>query len=391
MFRTIPCVTTSQELQALTPRPHYCSLFTLKRKGALKTSNITHVLSVVTFPLDDALFHGYQHLAIDIDDDEDADIIQHFPASNAFIREGLEGGGGVLVHCAMGKSRSATVIIAYLLSTLSIETPTTALALLRQCRPMAEPNSGFWSQLELYHRMQCPQDVLGNPQYQRWCWEREKKRSLLEQVVPGSEHIIFEDEMPETSMSEGIGQEDEGKANQKEETEEYRCRHLKDRGFCAPIIDEAEAAAKKKREDLHREMDLIKEEYEEKLKKRKKAKESTKQEKDSEKSKAKDKEISKKEEDDDNNDDEKAEKEKNDKASQPARMHFHVSRLTVCRSKPSQTEARQQRAIKDLASSAYKKASIRRGLIEYEMRRLPRGTEIASKTHHYSQLCLRVT
>lgn len=124
----------------------------------------------------------------------------------------------------MGKSRSATVIIAYLLSTLSIETPTTALALLRQCRPMAEPNSGFWSQLELYHRMQCPQDVLGNPQYQRWCWEMEKKRSLLEQVVPGSEHIIFEDEMPETSMSEGIGQEDEGKANQKEETEEYRCR-----------------------------------------------------------------------------------------------------------------------------------------------------------------------
>ena len=74
------------------------SLFTLKRKEALKTANITHVLSVLSLPLDAALFEGYQQSIIDIDDDEDADIIQHFPASNAFIREGLHGGGGVLVH-----------------------------------------------------------------------------------------------------------------------------------------------------------------------------------------------------------------------------------------------------------------------------------------------------
>ncbi|KAL9582731.1 MAG: hypothetical protein Q9203_005368 [Teloschistes exilis] len=88
--------------------------------------------------------------------------------------------------------------------------------------------------------------------------------------------------------------------------------HLKDRGFCAPIVDESEAAAKKKQEDLDREIELIKKEYEEKLKKRKKAKDSKKKEKDSDKSKAKDKESSKKEDNDDN-DDEKTEKEKNDK------------------------------------------------------------------------------
>ncbi|KAL8802296.1 MAG: hypothetical protein Q9200_006630 [Gallowayella weberi] len=73
-------------------------IFTLKRKEALKEANITHILSVLTLPLDPTLFESYKHLAIDIDDDEDADIIQHFPASNAFIQEGLEGGGGVLVH-----------------------------------------------------------------------------------------------------------------------------------------------------------------------------------------------------------------------------------------------------------------------------------------------------
>ncbi|KAL8982587.1 MAG: hypothetical protein Q9177_005227 [Variospora cf. flavescens] len=73
-------------------------LFTLKRKEALKNANITHVLSVLTLPLDEALFKGYERLVIDIDDLEDEDIIQHFPASNAFIKAGLESRGGVLVH-----------------------------------------------------------------------------------------------------------------------------------------------------------------------------------------------------------------------------------------------------------------------------------------------------
>ncbi|KAL8867615.1 MAG: hypothetical protein Q9198_008453, partial [Flavoplaca austrocitrina] len=73
-------------------------LFTLKAKQALKEANITHVLSVLTLPLDGTLFENYKHLSIDIDDDEDADIIQHFPTTNAFLHEGLDGGGGVLVH-----------------------------------------------------------------------------------------------------------------------------------------------------------------------------------------------------------------------------------------------------------------------------------------------------
>ncbi|KAL8915778.1 MAG: hypothetical protein Q9172_006666, partial [Xanthocarpia lactea] len=85
------------EALALSPLTR-ASIFTLKRKEALKEANITHVLSILTLPLDTVLFEDYKHLAIDIDDDEDADIIQYFPATNAFIREGLDTGGGVLVH-----------------------------------------------------------------------------------------------------------------------------------------------------------------------------------------------------------------------------------------------------------------------------------------------------
>lgn len=41
---------------------------------------------------------------------------------------------------------------------------------------------------------------------------------------------------------------------------------MKDRGFCSPIIDEAGVAAKKKKEALDREIEMIKQEYEEKRK-----------------------------------------------------------------------------------------------------------------------------
>lgn len=53
----------------------------------------------------------------------------------------------------------------------------------------------------------------------------------------------------------------------------YVCQgHLKDRGFCSPVIDEAEVLAKKKKENMDREIEIVKKEYEEKLANKKKAK-----------------------------------------------------------------------------------------------------------------------
>lgn len=92
----------------------------------------------------------------------------------------------------MGKSRSATLIIAYLLS-LSRETSlASALSTVRLCRPMIEPNSGFVQQLELYHRMGCPADVTIKPMYQRWLYQREVEASLAEGRAP--DNILFGDE-----------------------------------------------------------------------------------------------------------------------------------------------------------------------------------------------------
>ena len=92
----------------------------------------------------------------------------------------------------MGKSRSATLVIAYLLSQDNSLTPSSALESLRTVRSIAEPNEGFWRQLELYHSMGCPVDVGGEPAYQRWLYQREVDLSVACGRAPDT--IRFEDE-----------------------------------------------------------------------------------------------------------------------------------------------------------------------------------------------------
>jgi hypothetical protein len=89
------------------------SLFTLRRKQALQDANITHVLSVLRLPLDQELFKGFKHMLVEVDDVEDENLLEHFKTTNAFIQEGLDSGGGVLVHWYV--SSFATLICCTLL------------------------------------------------------------------------------------------------------------------------------------------------------------------------------------------------------------------------------------------------------------------------------------
>ncbi|OJD25393.1 hypothetical protein ACJ73_03240 [Blastomyces percursus] len=79
--------------------------------------------------------------------------------------------------------------------------------------------------------------------------------------------------------------------------------HLKDRGFCSPIVDEEVVAAKKRKEEMDKEIEKVKQEYEEKMK-RKKQKSKDKKDGDDKKDKKKDEADA---------EDEKAEKEKDEK------------------------------------------------------------------------------
>ncbi|KAL4785742.1 protein-tyrosine phosphatase-like protein [Aspergillus varians] len=173
-------------------------LFSLKNKAALSKANITHVVSVIRLQPTDDTFVAYQHHQIGVDDIDDENLLEHFPSAIKFIQSGLDAGGSVLIHCAMGKSRSATVCIAYLLNRQrDALTPRSALAILRESRPLCEPNQGFMEQLNLYHQMKCPEDVTSHPLYSRWLYRREVQESLACGRAPEMQSVLFEDEQPQ--------------------------------------------------------------------------------------------------------------------------------------------------------------------------------------------------
>eukprot|EP01116_Phalansterium_solitarium_P010075 TRINITY_DN244_c0_g2_i1.p1 TRINITY_DN244_c0_g2~~TRINITY_DN244_c0_g2_i1.p1 ORF type:complete len:258 (+),score=38.98 TRINITY_DN244_c0_g2_i1:130-903(+) len=63
-----------------------------------------------------------------------------------FIDEAVQQGESVLVHCAMGKSRSGAVAVAYVMAKMGLSAPD-ALQLVRSRRLTIEPNPGFMYQL----------------------------------------------------------------------------------------------------------------------------------------------------------------------------------------------------------------------------------------------------
>lgn len=93
----------------------------------------------------------------------------------------------------MGKSRSATCVIAYLMQKQNI-TASDALSYVRLARPITEPNEGFMKQLELYGEMTMPDNVQDTPAYQRWMYRREIELSRACGQAPEAERIRFEDE-----------------------------------------------------------------------------------------------------------------------------------------------------------------------------------------------------
>ncbi|XP_050357190.1 dual specificity protein phosphatase MPK-4-like [Nymphalis io] len=132
-------------------------------RNVLQHLKITHVLTVETRRLPKSTFidSNISTLFIRAYDTPTTNLMPYFPMANAFIEEGLQK-GNVLVHCHFGVSRSATIVIAFIMAKYKL-TFERAYAFVRQRRRFINPNPGFVNQLKQYHRMNY--DVRG---YQRF-------------------------------------------------------------------------------------------------------------------------------------------------------------------------------------------------------------------------------
>lgn len=149
-------------------------LYALYQTDLIKAAGITHVLSVIDYePLHQEKFQHLKHYHVQAEDDPNEDLLQHFKATNQYINDGLKH-GGVFIHCAMGKSRSATMAVAYLMWKYG-KTWEEALEQLCEGRPVCDPNIGFKEQLGIYQRMlDAPNETAADAIYQAWLRERFK-------------------------------------------------------------------------------------------------------------------------------------------------------------------------------------------------------------------------
>ena len=117
----------------------------------MRKAGVTHIINTsgtpATYP------NTFTYLSISIRDKDYSNLLSCIPACNIFIEAGLESGGSVLVHCTGGRSRSAAIITAYLMSSKRILFEE-AFASVKTARSLASCNAGFESQLRAYGEME---------------------------------------------------------------------------------------------------------------------------------------------------------------------------------------------------------------------------------------------
>ena len=80
----------------------------------LKGLEITHIISVI--PTSNPAFADkFTYLHINAYDDDSQNMTIYFDNTNNFIKNCLNNGGKVLIHCMVGRSRSITIFMAYLI------------------------------------------------------------------------------------------------------------------------------------------------------------------------------------------------------------------------------------------------------------------------------------
>ncbi|KAG5884608.1 hypothetical protein JTB14_024360 [Gonioctena quinquepunctata] len=114
----------------------------------LQKNGVGHILNV-TREIDNFFPGTFDYLNIRVYDDEKTDLLKHWDDTYKYITKAKDKGSKVLVHCKMGISRSASVVIAYAMKACNWDFDT-ALTHVKEKRSCIKPNTSFLLQLETY-------------------------------------------------------------------------------------------------------------------------------------------------------------------------------------------------------------------------------------------------
>lgn len=119
-------------------------------KELLKKNNVSVILNVTSHI---SFYHEneFTYHRIPINDTPNVDIKQYFDETFKIINDALSDNKKILIHCQAGISRSATIVIAYIMKKNKMKM-NDAYKLVHTGRPCIGPNLGFCGQLMSYEQ-----------------------------------------------------------------------------------------------------------------------------------------------------------------------------------------------------------------------------------------------
>ncbi|KAH0613836.1 uncharacterized protein H6S33_005722 [Morchella sextelata] len=145
---TLPCV-RYRSMNQILPNLFLGDCKAILDPVSIVNNNVSHVLSLRLTPTHIRSLVGVTHCQIYIDDSEDQWLLDGLNAAMEFLEDAMDMGGTVLVHCQEGRSRSASVVIAFVMKHFQVSYEE-AWSYVRKQRPVASPNPGFVEQLKIW-------------------------------------------------------------------------------------------------------------------------------------------------------------------------------------------------------------------------------------------------
>lgn len=136
------------EISQVYPNLYISGVLPARDARVLQDKGISHIVGILPKVRENHEFVTYHKIEGVPDNRQHADAFsEKFAAAFEFIHNALSDDKKVLVHCLKGSSRSATLIIAYLLVVTDLPL-TTILTKIKAIHSKVNPNPGFMNLLE---------------------------------------------------------------------------------------------------------------------------------------------------------------------------------------------------------------------------------------------------
>ncbi|UJR26137.1 hypothetical protein I4U23_007481 [Adineta vaga] len=178
---TVRAINMGNEMSLVLPHLYLGSLKDRTNTSLMKKNQIKRVLCVIDVPdivIDRDEYKPTHLMNIPAADIQEQDLAQYFEKCIEYIHQARTEHENILVHCYAGISRSATIVLAYLM-TIGDYDVEKALQIVKGARGFIHPNPGFLLQLKKYHS----NDVRKN-------WYRLTRRYRTYSFDDGDQHFV---------------------------------------------------------------------------------------------------------------------------------------------------------------------------------------------------------